>query len=173
MVAVYNAGLSCFLQAVSDEELDPQAAVEYFGQAIESFRACLEMNPDFADAAFNLELALAREARAAARIAEKDKPPTDKDKAKEEPKEGDEKESAEGEKSESDDEAEGESTKEEGEGEATPTSESKGANALDLEAKDLPPPMVEPEELFRQESEQGELRQKQRSTQYKPVEKDW
>jgi Ca-activated chloride channel family protein len=176
-VAVYNAGLSWFFQAVSDEELDPQASVVYFGHAIESFRACLEMDPGFADAAFNLELALAREARAASRIAEKEKPPTDKEKAEEEPNEEQEKEAAEGEKAESesetDDEAEGESTKEDGEGEATPTSESKGANSLDLEAKDLPPPMVEPEELFRQESEQGELRQKQRSTQYKPVEKDW
>ncbi|MBU6303182.1 MAG: VWA domain-containing protein [Verrucomicrobia bacterium] len=175
MIAVYNAGLSAFLQGVSDEELDPQSAAIYFGQAINSFRACLGMHPEFGDAAFNLELALAREARAAARVAEKQKPPVDKEKAPEEPGEKEKKESAEGQKSEaeSDDEGEGEKTREEGEGEATPASESKGSNSLDLEAKDLPPPMVEPEELFRQESQQGELRQKQRSTQYKPVEKDW
>jgi hypothetical protein len=33
--------------------------------------------------------------------------------------------------------------------------------------------MIEPEELFRQESQQSGLRQRQRATQYKPVEKDW
>jgi uncharacterized protein YegL len=175
MIAVYNAGLGCFHQGASDEELDPQAAVIYFGQAIDSFRVCLGMEADFADAAFNLELALAREARAAARLADKEKPPIDKEKAPEEPGEEKEKKEGEGQKSEdgSDDEGDEESTREEGEGEATPTSESNGSNTLDLEARDLPPPMVEPEELFRQESQQGALRQKQRSTQYKPVEKDW
>ncbi|MEQ1843164.1 MAG: hypothetical protein ABL994_22400, partial [Verrucomicrobiales bacterium] len=72
------------------------------------------------------------------------------------------------------DKAEGEASNEPAEGEAKPINQSQeGPNALDLETQDLPPPMVEPEELFRQETEQSELRQRQRSTQYKPVEKDW
>lgn len=172
-LAIYNAGLSAFLQAVGDEELDPQSSVEYFGQAVEAFRVCLAMQPDFPDAAFNLELSLAREAQIAAEIKAKDEPPTDEDKA---PKDAEKKENepAEGnDKAESPDDAEGESSEEPAEGEAKPTNQSEGSNAMDLESQDLPPPSIEPEELFRQETEQGDLRQKQRSTRYKAVEKDW
>jgi hypothetical protein len=151
----------------------PKSAAEYFGQAGDLFRTCLQMQPDLTDAAVNLELALAREARASARIEKKVPPPTDKDTSEQEPKEGDENESSEGDKTESDDESEGEDAEEGAEGEAKPSAQSQGANALDLETQDLPLPMVEPEELFRQESEQGELRQKQRATRYKSVEKDW
>ena len=48
-----------------------------------------------------------------------------------------------------------------------------GQNAFDLEAQDIPPPMVEPEDLLQQEQENGEARQKNKSSNYKPVEQDW
>jgi tetratricopeptide (TPR) repeat protein len=173
-IALYNSGLSCFRQAASDEELDPQSAREYFGQAVESFRACLAINPDFSDAAFNLELALAREARMSALIAEKDQPPTDKEK-KDAPKEpGDDKQDSEkGDPSDADADREGKKSDEPPGGTPQPTNSADGPDAIDLESQDLPPPTLDPEELFRQESEQSGLRQKQRANQSKPVEKDW
>jgi hypothetical protein len=141
---------------------------------VESFRACLTINPDFSDAAFNLELALAREARMSALIAEKDQPPTDKEK-KDAPKEpGDEKQDSEkGDPSDADADKEGKKSDEPADGTPQPTNAADGPDAIDLESPDLPPPTLDPEELFRQESEQSGLRQKQRVNQSKPVEKDW
>ncbi len=171
-LALYNAGLGSFLQADADETLDPQSALEYFGQAADTFRASLDMKPDLADARWNLELALVRKARVAGEIARKAEAPTDENEPSGEESPED-KESAEGDEGQTSEDSEGETSEEDADGEATPTNQSEGANALDLEANDLPPPTIEPEELLQQEAEQGDLRQKQRSNRYKPVEKDW
>jgi hypothetical protein len=138
-IAVYNAGLSCFLQAASDEDLDPQSAREYFGQAADCFRACLSIKPDFADAAYNLELALAREARMEAQIAEKDQPPTDKDQDKKDTSKDKKKPSDDGDPSDADADKEGKDQGEPADGNPQPSSQSDGQNAIDLESQDLPP----------------------------------
>jgi hypothetical protein len=175
-VALHNAGLACLRQGLADEELDPLAAADAYARAVAAFRASLDLRAgSFPDTLWNLELALAREAKVTAAIARQTPPPSDENEPAPEPEDAEPRDESQeaGDKAESSEEAEGESSAENAEGEATPTSRSQGDNALDLETQDLPPPMVEPEELLAQEVEQGELRQKNRATRYKSVEKDW
>jgi len=166
-VAIYNAGLASFEQARADEVLDPLSSQTYYRQASSSFRAALELKPGWEAARWNLELALQRLSLINREIEEQQK---DQQEASDESEEAqpETKPSQEGEEEE---EGEWEETEEEGANQ--PSDQMSGENAMNLEARDIPPPVVEPEDIFQQERENNAARRKNSQANYQPVEKDW
>lgn len=167
-MAIYNAANASFLQAKADEPLDPQSSLTYYRQAVKAYRACLEMFPDFKDAAWNLELTLVRLNQVSRKIEEQMNQEGEESEEQTSEQQGEEGES---ESSEEDGEGEYEETEEEGASE--PSAQSGESNSIDLDAQDIPPPMVEPEDIFQQEMENSALREKGKASKYKPVDKDW
>lgn len=163
-VALYNAGLACYHQALTDEMLDPLSSQTYYRQSCESFRAVLDMRPSLEDARWNLELALRRLA-----LLSRDADERDGDKEAQDESENQKKES----KPSGEDSEEEDSEQTDEEGASEPTSQTDGQNAMNLDARDIPPPMVEPEDIFQQERDSAEARQKNAASNYRPVEKDW
>ncbi len=165
-LAIYNSANACFLQARADEPLDPQSSLTYYRQAARAYRACLEMFPDFENAAWNLELTLLRLERISQEV-ENDVTDQSDDPGEESDESGEQNEG------ESDEENEGEMEETDEEGSSDPSAQSGDQNAMDLDAQDIPPPMVEPEDILEQEIANAEARQKGKPGKYKPVEKDW
>lgn len=163
--ALYNAGLACFEQALNGEILDPLSSQTYYRQSCDCFRAALEMVPTLDDARWNLELALRRLARISREVEEPEADPKqDPEKAK----------NPNADRKPSENEGEEENVEEsDAESASQPSSQMSGENAMDLNAKDIPPPMVEPEDLFEQERESDGARQRNAAANYRPVEKDW
>lgn len=163
-LALYNAGLACFLQARADEMLDPMSSQNFYRQSCASFRAALEMQPSLEDSRWNLELALRRLAlmtrpdespeNGKDPSSQSQNPNRDQEQSK---KEGEEKDEQKADQDRS----------------AQESNQMSGQNAVDLNAQDLPPPMAEPEDIFRQERESAEVRQKTSGSRSRPVEKDW
>ncbi len=167
-LAVYNCANASFLQAKADEALDPQSSQTYYRQAAKAYRACLEMFPDFEDAIWNLEVTLVRLNRVSVEI---ENEMTQEGEASDE--ESSSESGEEGESEASEEEGDGEYEESEEEGAADPSAQSGEQNSMDLDAQDIPPPMVEPEELLEQEIQNAESRMKGKSSKYKTVEKDW
>ena len=88
--------------------------------------------------------------------------------------EGESDESAEeGDQTEEGEEMEGDDMEESDESsEGKPSDYSASDLALDLENEGLPPPMLDPEDIFNEEAANNELRQK-KGNKYQAVEKDW
>lgn len=166
--AIYNAGVCNFRQADVDALLDPQSALVYYSGAIRAFRACLDLEPNHEEALWNLELSLLRKHFI---MQEMEQDQNDQN-TPEESEQDDSSQEGESENSEMEDE-EGEWEESDEEGASEPTDQSTGPNSMDLESQDIPPPMVDPEDLLQQEMENRQLRQKQQSSKYKAVEKDW
>tara|TARA_R110002096_G_scaffold215310_12_gene403153 strand:- start:4938 stop:5633 length:696 start_codon:yes stop_codon:yes gene_type:complete len=167
-MTIYNAANASFLQAKADEPLDPQSSLTYYRQAVKAYRACLEMFPGFRDAGWNLELTLVRLDQISRQI---------EDEMNQEGEESEEQNSEEsgeeGESEASEDEGEGEYEESDEEGANEPSAQSGESNSIDLDAQDIPPPMVEPEDILQHEVENSALREKGKASKYKPVEKDW
>lgn len=164
-VALYNAGLACYNQALADEPLDPLTASSYYRQSCEAYRAALEMLPTLDDARWNLELALRRLARLT-REGEESKPSDEKSDDKSQDPSKDQEPS----KQDSDEQNRQQSDQEIA---SQSNTQMNGEKAMDLDAQDIPPPAVEPDEILQQERDSNETRQKHSASKYKPVEKDW
>jgi len=166
--AIYNAGVCSFSQADADAMLDPQSSLVYYQGAIRAFRSCLDLQPDHPDALWNLELSMLRKQFVLKELQDNE----DDSQNSEESEESDQSQEGESDESETEDE-EGEWEESEEDGATDPSDQSSGPNSMDLESTDIPPPMVDPEDILQQEMENRELRQKQKSSKYKGVEKDW
>ena len=164
--AVYNAGVASFGEGKKTLEIEPgtdyKTARLYYQLARDAFRACLEMKPGHEDAAWNLEVTLWRLAKAESDDQNDEDAPMDE-------KDSEEGESEEGEPEDSD----GEFEESEADGDMEPSDQQSGENAMDMEAQDIPPPLLEPEDLLEQEEANAEAREKSKSGKYKAVEKDW
>ena len=182
--AIYNLGRCHFDLATSEPEflgspdleegddeaylVAPDPVVEY-RTAARAFRAALDIDPSLKDAAWNLELARLRAEEAAMA---RDQTNNDQQDPSDEEQEGET--SDEGESSESDEDdwgEDGDETDQEGDG--TPSDYQSSQSAVDLQNQDIPPPMIDPQELLMEEREHRESREKSRGKQYQPVDKDW
>lgn len=164
--AVYNAGIASFGEGKKTLEIEPgtdyKTARLYYEMARDAFRACLEMEPGHKDAAWNLEVTLWRLAKAESDDESNEDAPMDET----DPQEGDPEEGE-------PEDAEGEFEESEADGDMEPSDQQSGENAMDMEAQDIPPPLLEPEDLLEQEEANAEARDKSKSGKYKAVEKDW
>ncbi len=170
VAACYNLGNSYFKGAEMILPQDQVLSLNYFSLSTEAFRAVLDFDAANEDAAWNLELARTREKELLDALR------SDREGESGESEDGeDQDQSEEGEPGEEGDEMEPgdemEETEESGEGK--PSDYSAGDLSLDLENQNMPPPMVDPEDIFEEDAENNALRQKKGSSKYQAVEKDW
>lgn len=166
--ACYNLGNSFYKGGEAIVAEDQGLALEFFAMSAVAYRAALDYRPGFADAAWNLELARRseRDLRDAMKSEQEGQEESSEESKSEE--EGEEGEPGdEGENAESEDMEESDDS-----GEGKPSDYSASDLALDLENEGLPPPMLDPEDIFQEESANNELRQK-KGSKYQAVEKDW
>lgn len=168
--AIYNAGYASFREAEKTLAIEPgtdyEAAYHYYEVAAEAFRSCVRADPGYADAAWSLEVTLRHLVETAEKVENQSESDEDAPMDEGDPQDGEAEESSE-------DESEGEMEEAEGEGESEPSDQNAGENAMDMDAQDIPPPMVEPEDIFDQEAANAETREKNAGSKYKAVEKDW
>ena len=166
--ACYNLGNCYFRGAEAIMSRDQVTAVQFFGLSAVAFRTVLDYERDHEDAAWNLELARRREKE----LLEALQSEREGEDAESEESESQE-ESKDGEPGEDGEDMESEDTEESEEGdEGKPSDYSASDLALDLDSEGIPPPMVDPEDIFQEEAMNNELRQK-KGAKYQPVEKDW
>ncbi|MFT5469811.1 MAG: Ca-activated chloride channel family protein [Verrucomicrobiales bacterium] len=166
MDSVYNAGIASFREGKKTLAIEPgtdyNMARLHFMMAKEAFRTCLQMRPGHEDTAWNLEVTL----WSLADVEERQKSDEDTPVDEKDPEEGDPEDSE-------SEENEGETEEAENEGEMEPSDQQQGEHAVDMEAQDIPPPMLNPEDLLEQEEANAEAREKSKSGKYKAVERDW
>lgn len=164
--SVYNAGIASFREGKKTLAIEPgtdyNMARLHFKMAKEAFRTCLKMQPRHEDSAWNLEVTL----WAIADVEERQKSDQDTPVDEQDPEDGDPEESE-------SDENEGEFEEAENEGEMEPSDQQMGEHSVDMETQDIPPPMLNPEDLLEQEEANAEAREKNKGGKYKAVERDW
>ena len=143
--------------------------LEYYEASAEAFRAALDSRPGWEDAAWNHELAHLRAERTRQAMRQQANPDNPESEQESENPDADPTEGEEGDPS--DEEGEFEESEESGEGE--PSNQSSSQMAMDLENQDIPPPILDPEDIFREEAANNESREKNSGRRYTPTERDW
>lgn len=167
--AAGNLGIALFQQAEQVRIKEPALAAEIFLRSAAAFRSRLDWDPSNSSAAIHLELARTRcrECEEEVRRAEESQEKQEQEEQGEESEEGDPSEEGE----ERDDE--GEYEEGESEGEADSTNQSSSQTAMDMDSRDIPPPAIDPEDIFQEQAENAEAREKKGPGKYKAVERDW
>ncbi len=177
--AIYNLGCSHFSLAEKgplvgdsetiEEELatPPSDPVTEYLAAAQAFRACLDLDPNHPAAAWNYELALLRAKELeTAREQEKQEPEDPPRKEKSDP--------GESESTRTEDEDGGDEWQETDTEDASRLADLESSqSAMDLLNQDLPPPMVDPQDLLMEEELNNASRDKRSRKNYDPTEKDW
>ncbi|MEM9280328.1 MAG: VWA domain-containing protein [Verrucomicrobiota bacterium] len=165
--ACYNLGNSLFRLAQEVEATSVRDALSAYTRSVRAYATAVRRDEAFQDAAWNLELARLR-LRELEEYIEKNMEQSDEEEGEEQSKSMTEEDSDE-EGEEDFDESMDES---EQEGEGKPSEYTADDRALNLDDRNLPPPMVDPEDIFKEQEANNEVRSKGRSG-YQSVEKDW
>ncbi|MEM7147368.1 MAG: VWA domain-containing protein, partial [Verrucomicrobiota bacterium] len=165
--ACFNLGNSLFRQAQELGESNLLESLAAYARSAHAFGAAVRRDSNFEDAKWNLELARLRLRELEEHI-EQNMQQSEEQESEEQSKSMTEEESDE----QGDEEFDESMEESEQEGEGKPSEYTADDRALNMDDRNLPPPMVDPEDIFKEQEANNEVRSKSRSG-YQSVERDW